>query len=213
MGGLNRTGGAANGMPRYCLTMTVDEGRDIAVPTMAPESMIAIGGESADGVAKPAARLARPKNSSERISRLSELGGYRLKSSELNITGEATIENYIPLHFFRSNYFFVSFVSLGSKAAAYLDICPLSRPHMRGSVLQPLRQVIRVLAEFVGSRSKTMHLAEKRMKRIVVNSNGRRICPFRVMLQPDGPGVGASRFGIEAWPRRESGIHAPGISA
>lgn len=46
-GGEKRTGGAANGIPRNLLTVTVDEGRLVVVPMTTPESSVAEGADAA----------------------------------------------------------------------------------------------------------------------------------------------------------------------
>jgi len=42
------TGGCANGMPRNLFTLTSEDGRDVEIPTITPESMVAVGAEIAE---------------------------------------------------------------------------------------------------------------------------------------------------------------------
>ena len=64
LAGVNRVGWSANGTPRYLSTRTVDEGRDVMVPTITPESIVAVGARlDGDEDAKPPTALARANNS------------------------------------------------------------------------------------------------------------------------------------------------------
>jgi len=63
-GGENRTDLAANGTPRYLLTVTLEPGKEVAAPTMTPESSVAVGpsargAESAIAASRLAHRMGR----------------------------------------------------------------------------------------------------------------------------------------------------------
>lgn len=48
LGGVKRSGGAPNGIPRNLLTPVEEEGKEVVVPITAPESIVAVGTFEAD---------------------------------------------------------------------------------------------------------------------------------------------------------------------